>query len=1017
MKIKIPTSNLFKSISSVILLICISFNSHSQNPTLVDINSQLRDIFQNITYPNSDVEFLYDRSAKLADTTFYRHNSPDTLLDVTWLQLYEEMYYAAHDTNSFLPRADIEIAATQFYGDTIPIAIMDYEFDYCSFNSLTTSTYFIFDTINDVLYDNPGRPAWPFEQKNIFAVAALKSYTNFSNPVFRIDPALYFSDNINSPSYAGATSFRIDFGDGTGWHYFDVSQISHYEADYSSSGQKGIVSELLGPKRRTIKTSTSTINVKKSGKSPTPNEIINFDGMQIGVFNGCNTGTEKIIIYLEGIDIGDALKSKNRDIHQIYSTMIESEPIAELRNFNYTYYVVDWNKSTIDIRFNALYLVNLIEAIKTERAGDDEQIVIIGESMGGLVARFALTYMESKDYQSDSYLPFFLEAASPANALYILSNPGILTVGASNKTQSLKGQMHKTRELITLDTPHQGANIPIGIQLAYKKAIQLIFPSFQKASTLFSVGLESHATKQMLIYHLSGKLLPGPISPYTSAPEFNIFFNQLAGMGNYPNHCKLMALSNGAMDASKQFNVHTQQDRIAGDRILDFQATLYLKIFGTEFPYFGAALKINTNPNSTGMVYQSSIGAYKYSFKLKWFKIIMTTTYVPILADSQFALDVKPYCISAGGTIGSDRISSLDKPQDALYDELNPFGYSSTNANGCLDIDHKLGFSGFFGVNTLGLSICTDGFKFGFIPIQSALDYGNGMNLPLTEDILAENTSTKLSMTPFDVIFGFNDENSNHLNYRDEFIYNLTGLPSTNCTATATPVPFTYYTADLWGACEVRRSLLCLEIGDEELYLENMQLNRTADFRVQYDLRVNERNPYYNYPSQNSTLLTGIEGIFSKEEPFLITYNGHANFYYNNGGSSPTGIGFVYTNPQPQSYWDAEKVVMPVCYEDFSTADRRGQFNDPIEEKESFIKLMPNPTNNSDVVCEFQLNSVDDFFEVSVYDAMGNIVYRMEGDVFSPNQFTIATTGLQSGLYFVNISDGDEQLLEKLIVQ
>ncbi len=111
-------------------------NSFSQNPYLQNVNQQLRGIFQNITYPNTDVKFLCDRSAKLADTTFYRHNSSDTLLGLTWLQLYEEMYYASHDTTWMMTRSDIEDYFNDFYADTISIAVMDYDFYYCDNNSL-----------------------------------------------------------------------------------------------------------------------------------------------------------------------------------------------------------------------------------------------------------------------------------------------------------------------------------------------------------------------------------------------------------------------------------------------------------------------------------------------------------------------------------------------------------------------------------------------------------------------------------------------------------------------------------------------------------------------------------------------------------------------------------------------------------------------------------------------------------------------------------------------------------------
>lgn len=50
-----------------------------QSQFLQDANAQLRHIFKHLTYPDNDVLFLYDRSAKVTDETFYSNQSADTL--------------------------------------------------------------------------------------------------------------------------------------------------------------------------------------------------------------------------------------------------------------------------------------------------------------------------------------------------------------------------------------------------------------------------------------------------------------------------------------------------------------------------------------------------------------------------------------------------------------------------------------------------------------------------------------------------------------------------------------------------------------------------------------------------------------------------------------------------------------------------------------------------------------------------------------------------------------------------
>lgn len=56
-----------------------------QSQYLQDANAQLRHIFKHLTYPDNDVLFLYDRSAKVTDETFYSNQSADTLDKTVWL--------------------------------------------------------------------------------------------------------------------------------------------------------------------------------------------------------------------------------------------------------------------------------------------------------------------------------------------------------------------------------------------------------------------------------------------------------------------------------------------------------------------------------------------------------------------------------------------------------------------------------------------------------------------------------------------------------------------------------------------------------------------------------------------------------------------------------------------------------------------------------------------------------------------------------------------------------------------
>ena len=68
-----------------------------------------------------------------------------------------------------------------------------------------------------------------------------------------------------------------------------------------------------------------------------------------------------------------------------------------------------------------MVLIALIQELNAQKEGDEE-LVILGPSMGGLIAQYALAYMEQQ------------------------------------------GLPHETRLYLSFDSPHRGANIPISLQ-------------------------------------------------------------------------------------------------------------------------------------------------------------------------------------------------------------------------------------------------------------------------------------------------------------------------------------------------------------------------------------------------------------------------------------------------------------------------------------------------------------------------------------------------------------------------
>lgn len=160
------------------------------------------------------------------------------------------------------------------------------------------------------------------------------------------------------------------------------------------------------------------------------------------------------------------------------------------------------------IQRNAFTLIELINSINGMKIGS-EQNVVIGPSMGGLISRYALRYMEQ--HMMD----------------------------------------HDTRLYISFDSPHQGANVPIGMQYLFNY-IANGDPDIEAAEPLVNGLLNSPAAKQMLIDHYLGHIGTDGIEQDNSthtpkgAPYFRDAFQlELNAMG-FPQNTRNVAIINGS---------------------------------------------------------------------------------------------------------------------------------------------------------------------------------------------------------------------------------------------------------------------------------------------------------------------------------------------------------------------------------------------------------------------------------------------------------------------------------------
>jgi len=217
------------------------------------------------------------------------------------------------------------------------------------------------------------------------------------------------------------------------------------------------------------------------------------------------------------------------------------------------------------IERNSMLLVVLINTLNGPvvdggKVGDEE-LVIIGPSMGGLISRFALNYMENESLD------------------------------------------HETRLWISFDSPHLGANVPLGFQHQFN------FLGFGLGNDLNVVQLQgvvngllkSPAARQLLVDQFESHLVNGStfeFDPTKLLPEahpyravFNNNINALTPTG-FPQNTRNVSIINGS-------GIGTPYQSIANTDVTPGFAALAvenLPIPASPLPQTNADININLTP-------------------------------------------------------------------------------------------------------------------------------------------------------------------------------------------------------------------------------------------------------------------------------------------------------------------------------------------------------------------------------------------------------------------------------------
>ena len=421
----------------------------------------------------------------------------------------------------------------------------------------------VLDTVKGRVIDASSLSTQVLDEKLCCAVSPFATTLEIGTYAFSIPEQFVIGNKTNT-----IQEVEIDFADGRG--FVPVGVGKSVMVSYETVGEKRIRTRITASGRKYYSISTVTVTGEESdtmlksmsfGVEPDfgPASFVSNDiEAEYAVFGRCNSdGTiRKPCLIVSGFDPMD----NNRLVDasgkvNLYRISNKNGFLDKLRNEGYDIILYRSKNSTESIIPNAKNLVAFIQKINAEKTSDNE-LIIAGASMGGLVVRYALTYMEH--YGID----------------------------------------HQTRLVISVDSPQEGANVPLGIQYMVKYLNQDLLEELSALKNAESTMLNSDAAKEMLLYHhtaTSGK---------TAKPsdKRTTFLTELESLGNFPQQCRSIAISMGSGNG-------TGQGFSAGSLLMEKDPKLSILAPGlVPVPHLSWEFSVYAVPNNTNhLVYRESV--------------------------------------------------------------------------------------------------------------------------------------------------------------------------------------------------------------------------------------------------------------------------------------------------------------------------------------------------------------------------------------------------------------------------
>ena len=416
--------------------------------------------------------FLIDRTLPLVLPERFDGSARATeLAGRDWRQLLHQFHRASDAPPSWLRTVAAARAAIRGEGP-IPIGVLDF-----SYQALLPSA------LHEGKLDVKSADV---ATRQLFAASALRdrSYRGFRLS-FVLPREWYLSETLPE-------RLQIDFDDGRGWREATFDQT--IEVSYTRVGKHRLrlrASDASGVRHAEFAFFVEAL------LTPSPDDTLQVTGAP---YLGSSASGDAFVylapghssiqnpaVVIEGFDLDDSM---NWD--ELYALLNQENLVEDLRALGFDAIVFNFDNATQPMQRNGLLVAELLTTI---HAQSPAPFALVGASMGGLCARYALCQLEAQAIE------------------------------------------HGVGTFISFDVPHRGANIPLGVQH------WVSFFADQSADAEFLLSrLDTPAARQMLLYHHAST------SGNTAAadPLRAAFLSDLAALGDFPQAPRLVAVANGS---------------------------------------------------------------------------------------------------------------------------------------------------------------------------------------------------------------------------------------------------------------------------------------------------------------------------------------------------------------------------------------------------------------------------------------------------------------------------------------